>query len=69
SRAAVTFSEVSNDSLRLIRMTLVFLLRKLEWYLSIIPDSDEEALSGTSPLISRLLLLQMMRTTHGSFQV
>ncbi len=50
-------------------MTLVFLLRKLEWYLSIIPDSDEGALSGTSPLISRLLLLQMMRTTHGSFQV
>ncbi len=54
---------------RLIRMTLVFLLRKLEWYLSITPDSDEEALSGTSPLISRFLLLQMMRTTHGSFQV
>ncbi len=50
-------------------MTLVFLLRKLEWYLSIIPDSDEEAQSGTSPLISRFLLLQMMRTTHGSFQV
>ncbi len=54
---------------RLIRMTLVFLLRKLEWYLSIIPDSDEEALSGTSTLISHFLLLQMMRTTHGSFQV
>ncbi|MDW2262502.1 hypothetical protein R7070_07005, partial [Vibrio sp. 1557] len=44
-------------SLWLARMTLVFLLRKLEWYLSIIPDSDEESLSGTSPLISHFLLL------------